>query len=115
MLVILSGIIVVTQPTISLFVFVSIIALQLFRLSYTVLSLSTTIEVIGLYINAPLTMFVTERGMMIDVSEWHSANALLPIDVREFGNVIVERLSQCAKARSAMVVSDSDSLMDLSP
>ena len=45
MLVTLSGITVFLQPDISLFVAVSIIALQLFLLSYTVLFSSTTILV----------------------------------------------------------------------
>ena len=63
------GIIVVLHPVIRLLEEVAMIALQLLRLSYTVFSLATTIEVSPLqWLNALSLMLVTELGMVMDVS-----------------------------------------------
>ena len=68
MLVTLLGMTVPWQPAINVFVAVSIIALQLFRLSYFVLPFSTTMEVKLLQpAKAPFPMLVTLLGMVMDV------------------------------------------------
>ena len=80
------GMVVFLQPEISVFVAVSIIALQLFRESYFVFPLSTTILVSPLQpSNAWSPIEVTEFGMVTDVSPRQSRNAPLPIEVTELG------------------------------
>jgi hypothetical protein len=57
------------HPAISLLVAVSIIALQLFRLSYTLLELSTSIEAREEQASkTPTPIWVTEFGIVIEVS-----------------------------------------------
>ena len=64
------------HPTISVLVAVSIIALQLLRLSYTVLPLETVIEVSPLQPeNAPYPIVVTVFGMVTEVSPLQPENA----------------------------------------
>lgn len=70
------GIVVVLQPKINLLLEVSIIALQLFRESYFVLSLATTIDANSLHWlkEVPLTE-VTEFGMVTEVKSGQYAKA----------------------------------------
>ena len=71
-LVTLFGITVVLQPYRSVFVAVFIIALQFSRLSYTVLPLSTTIEVNPLHsVKTYAPMLVTPLGIVIAVRPEH--------------------------------------------
>lgn len=67
MVVTVLGITVFLQPAISLFVAVSMMALQPLRLSYTVFPASTTIEAKSLQPLNELSIEVTELGMVIDV------------------------------------------------
>src|SRR5574344_2927876 len=81
-----SGIIVVLEPNSNLFVFVSIIALQLFLLSYTLLPSYTAIDERFLQpLNAELPMLVTLSGIEIEVSPTQYSNALSPILVTLLG------------------------------
>ena len=89
------GMVVDWQPVISVLVAVSIIALQLLRESYTVLPLSTTMEVREEHqANAYLPMLVTELGMVMEVREEQPENAQLPILVTELGMVMNVRAEQ---------------------
>ena len=82
------GILVLLQPVINLFVAVSMIALQLLRESYVLLSTATVIVFSPLHLkNALLPMDVTELGMVTEVSPLHPSNAWLPMDVTELGMV----------------------------
>ena len=79
----------VLQPTTKLFVFFSIIALQLFLLSYTVLPIATVIvSRFGQFVNAPSPMAVTEFGMAILVRPMQELNAAASILVTEFGIIV---------------------------
>ena len=134
MLVTLSGITVVMQPAINLFEAVSIMALQLLRLSYFLLPFDTMIEVKLLqYAKAPLSpkksssmlvtllgivievrplqpskaqdpMLVTLSGIVIEVRPMQSSNALFPMLVRLLEIVIEVRPRQPQKASSPMLV-----------
>ena len=80
MLVTLEGITVFLQPTIKAFDAVSIIALQLSRLSYFVLPEATIIDVRPLqYPNAHSPMLVTLEGISMDVRPIQPENALSPM------------------------------------
>ena len=86
------------HPVTSLFVAVSMMALQSFRLSYTLLPSSTTI----LFKYPPHTkglspIEVTLEGMNTEVRE-HPRNALFPIDVTLDGRSMKVRLSQSKNA-----------------
>ena len=81
-----SGITVFWQPAIKVLVAVSIIALQLLRLSYTVLPESTAMLVKLLQPrNAYFPMLVTEFGMVILVKLLQSSNAYQLILVYPLG------------------------------
>ena len=74
------GITVFLQPATNLLVEVSIIALQLLRLLYTLLLLSTMILVKLLQsINTEAPMLVTESGIVMPVKLLQCQNAELPI------------------------------------
>ena len=78
---------------ITLFVFVWIMALQLSRLSYTGLPLSTVMEVrLSHFAKASSPMEVTELGMLTVVRLQHSEKALSPIYVTELGILMEVRL-----------------------
>ena len=78
------GMTVFWQPLIIVFVAVSIIALQLFRLSYTLFPLSTIIDVKPLQlVKARLSIEVMERGIERDVRSMHPVNAKYPMEVTE--------------------------------
>ena len=80
------GITVFIHPTINVFVFVSIIALQLPRESYFGFPESTSIVVRPeQYQNASLPMLVTELGMVTLVRPEQPENALSLMLVTEFG------------------------------
>jgi len=91
-LVIPSGIIVFEQPTIRLFFDVRIIALQLFLLSYTMLSESTEIEASPEHPQkALLSMFVTLLGILIESSPKHPSKARLLMLVIPSGIIVFEQ------------------------
>ena len=80
----LLGITVFRQPTISVFVAVSIMALQLSLLSYAVFPDSTTMEVKPLQLLKALSpMEVTELGIVTEVKPRHPSKAHLPMEVTE--------------------------------
>ncbi len=98
-----SGIVVFLQPFISVLVFVSIRALQLLRLSYTVLPLSTVIVSNELHQpKALLPMLVTLAGMVMDV-RLALLKAELPIVVTVLGIVMVAVKRQPAKAPAPII------------
>ena len=87
------GITVVLQPCVSVFVAVSIIALQLLRLSYFILLLSTAIEVrLEQSENAPSPILVTLLGIVTEVRPVQPEKTLLPILVTLLGIVIAVNL-----------------------
>ena len=119
-------IIVFWHPTTSVFVAVSMMALQLFRESYTVLPSATVIcSMSGHEPKAFLPIKVTEDGISNDVrevdikasypmkatalpnatdaSDEQFQNAVEPMVVTLFGNVMDARLEQKLNARSPMV------------
>ena len=88
MLVTLLGIIVVLHPECSVFVAVSIIALQLFRESYTGFPSSTTIEVKPEQpLKALSPMLVTLLGIVTEVKPEQKKKAALPMLVTLLGIV----------------------------
>ena len=95
MLVTLLGMFVFEQPLSKVLVSVSIIALQLFRLSYTLFPFSTVIKVKLLQPeNAELPMLVTLLGMVIEVKLLQPENAEPPILVTLLGMLIEVKLLQ---------------------
>lgn len=83
------GMVVFLQPTINLFVEVSIIALQLSRESYVRLFLSTIMEFSPLQsLKAPIPIDVIELGMVTFASLEQPKKAASPIDVTEFGMTV---------------------------
>ena len=83
-----SGITVLPHPAISILVDVSIKALQSFLLSYTLLSLSTTIDFKLEHLpNTISPIFSTEAGIHIEERPEHPSNALAPIETIVFGIV----------------------------
>jgi hypothetical protein len=83
------------QPTIRILVAVSIIALHSFRLSYTVLFLSTTISVREeQLVKAPFPIPITLAGIVREVRDLQSEKALFPIFVTVFGIAIAVREEQ---------------------
>ena len=99
MFVTLLGIVVFLQPVISVLDSVSIIALQLSRLSYFALPLSTIIEVSEEQCaKGTLPIFVTLLGRVIEVREEHSRKAVFPMLVTLWGMVIEVREEHCQKA-----------------
>ena len=71
-------------------VVVSIIALQLFRLSYIVFDCSTVMEVtLEQPENALSPMLVTLLGIVTEVKAVHSRNALSPMLVTPLGIVVL--------------------------
>ena len=88
-LVILFGITVVLHPCINVLVAVSIIALQLLRLSYMVLPLSTTIDVIPSQPeNTSLPIVVALLGITINVRVIQLQKAHSSILVKSLSNLI---------------------------
>ena len=82
----LLGITVFLQPVTNSFVDVLMIALQFSRESYTVLPLSTLIDVKPLQLwKAELLMVVTLLGMVTDVKPLQTEKAELPMDVPLLG------------------------------
>ena len=95
MLVTLLGIVLLLQPINRVLVAVSIIALQLSRLSYLVLPSSTTIEVREEQPpKADFPMLVTLLGIMIEAREEQSPKALSPMLVTLLGMVTEVRERQ---------------------
>ena len=95
----LLGIIVFLQPATNALVAVSIIALQLLRLSYFTLLVSTTIEVSEEQEEkAPSLILVTLLGMVSEVSEEQEEKARAPILVTLLGIVIEVSEEQYWKA-----------------
>ena len=93
------GIIVFLHPKISVFVAVSIIALQLSRESYLLLPLSTVIDVkLGQATKNALPIEVTELEIAIEVKLEQPRNARLPIEVTELGIFIEVKPWQSEKA-----------------
>ena len=82
------------QPTIKVFVTVSIIALQLLRESYFLFPDSTTIEVMGQSSKTCSPILVTLLGMVIEVRPLQPEKAYLPIVVTLFGMVMEVRSLQ---------------------
>ena len=94
-LVTLSGIMAFLHPAINLFVEVSIIALQLLRLSYFRLFASTVIDMrLGQWRKMKFPMLVTLCGMSIVLRLMQSQKASLPMVVMLFGRLIDSRLVQ---------------------
>ena len=92
MLVTLLGMVVFLQPAISVFVAVSIIALQPLRLSYTVLPLSTfMLARLRQSLNAWYPMLVTLFGMVMLARLVQLVNAWYPMLVTLFGIVMLAR------------------------
>ena len=99
MLVTLLGIIVFLQPATRVLVAVSIIALQLLRLSYVALSSSTTIEVREAHPPRTSTpMLVTLLGMVTEVRDEQAAKAPYSMLITLLGMVIEVREEQPLKA-----------------
>ena len=95
MLVTLLGMIVFWQPAINVFVVVSIIALQLLRLSYFVFPFSTTMEVTLLQPEkAYCPMLVTLLGMVMEVKLLQYKKAAYPMLVMLLGMVMEVKLVQ---------------------
>lgn len=104
------------QPAISLFVEVSIIALQLFRESYLLLFGSTLIAVNSEQpAKASLPISVTELGIEMGVSLEHPSKAAFPISVMEFGRVIDFNPKHLSKAPLPIFITESGIVMDVSP
>lgn len=93
------GMTVFMQPAIKTLVLVMMMALQLFRESYTVFSASTTIcPKLSQPLNTLCPMEVTELGMVIVVRPSQSLNAPIPMEINELGRVIDVRLVQLENA-----------------
>ncbi len=90
-------------PATSLFVAVSIMALQLPRLSYTGFS-GETVSVFTLYINGFPLIFVTFFGSSNDFTPVHPRNAFVSISVTESGMVNEVALKQNSNALSPIFV-----------
>ena len=91
----LLGMIVFLQPAIRVLSWVCMIALQLFRESYTVFPSVTTIDVrLEQPSNALTPKEVTLFGMVISVRLEQPRNAPSPMDVTLFGMVMLVRLVQ---------------------
>ena len=104
------------QPTIKLFVDVSIIALQLLRESYVPLFLSTVTEVSPEQPQkAALPMEVTELGMETKVRPVQSQKTQSPIEVTELGMVTEVSPEQRKKAYSLMAVTELGMIVLLQP
>ena len=89
------GMVVDWQPAIRVLEAVSIIALQFSRESYTVLPLSTTMEVREEQPkNEPLPMLVTELGKVMEVREEQPSKAANPMLVTELPMVMEVRAEQ---------------------
>ena len=108
MLVTSSGITVFEQPANREFVAVSMMALQLERESYTLLSSATVIEVKPLQrLKTALPRLVTLLGICKEVNPSHNLNARTPIVVTPSGMVIEVKLLQAQKAASPILVTPS--------
>jgi hypothetical protein len=100
--------IVAMQPAKIIFVFVSIIALQLVRESYILLSSDTTMlvkHVQPLKAHPPIS--VTDLGMTIPFRLVQPSKAFPPISVTESGITILARLVQPLKAEVSIFVAES--------
>ena len=105
MLVTLVGTMVLMQPIISVLEAVSIMALQLFRLSYIALALSTTILVKPMHQEkADSPMLVTLLGIVTLVKPEQLAKASFPMLVTLLGISILVRPEQLKKAPYPMFV-----------
>ena len=99
------GITVFLHPTINLFVFVSMIALQLLRESYIGFPFSTLMEVKPLQpMKAVETIFVTVLGIISEVRPVQKEKEELPMLVTELGMVMEVRPLQPEKAELPMEV-----------
>ena len=109
------GIVVGLHPVMSLLVAVSIIALQPFLLSYTVLPASTVMDVKLLqYTKALPSMWVTEAGMVIEVNLVQSLKALCSIFVTELGMVMDCNLV-ASNAKIPIVVTEEGMVTEVKP
>jgi len=110
------GMIVLLQPTINLFVDVSIIALQLSRESYVPLFLSTVTEVrLEQPEKALSPIEVTELGMVTEVSLEQSSKACSPMEVTELGIITEVSPEQPRKALPPMEVTELGMVTEVSP
>ena len=98
------GIVVFLHPLIRVLVAVSMIALQLLRLSYTLLPDVTVIDLRFLQLNASSPMLVTLLGIVMDANDSHPQKALSPMLVTLFGIVIDVKDEQFKKALSPILV-----------
>ena len=92
------GIIVFILPATSIFVSVSMMALQSSRESYFAFPLSTVIEVRSQPENALFPMLFTELGIVKEVRPLQPEKALSPIETTEFGIAIADRSFMPRKA-----------------
>ena len=100
------GITLFLHPATSVFVFRSI--MQLFSLRYTLLLLSTVIDVRKEHSpKAHSPILVTEEGIVIEVREEQPSKAESPILVTESGIVIEAREEQPQKAYSPILVTEA--------
>ena len=95
--------IVLSQPSINVFVEVSMMALQLFLESYTVLPFSTTIELKFEPPTVP-SIYVTLAGIVMEVRPLQPQKAPPPMLVTLFGIVMEVRLEQPENAYFPMLV-----------
>ena len=108
------GITLSLQPAMSVFVSRSIT--QLFSLRYTLLLLSTVIEVREeLYAKAWSPMLVTELGMVIEIRDLQPKKAYSPILVTESGIVTDVREEQPPKAEKPILVTEEGITLFLHP
>ena len=101
------GMMVDWHPAIRVLETVSIIALQFSRESYTVLPLSTTMEVREVQrLNALCPMLVTELGRVMEVREEQKMNASFPMLVTELPRDTEVRAEQLSNALPLMLVTE---------
>lgn len=107
------GMMVFLQPVISLFVAVSMIALQLSLESYLLLFGATArLASFEHPEKIPLPMVVTECGIMTEVSPEHSEKALSPIAVMELGIVMDSSPEHPEKTDLSIAVTSFGIVMD---
>jgi len=112
MLVTLEGIIVFLHPATNVLVAVSMMALQLFRESYTLFAASTWMAVKLLQPqNAASPMLVTLEGMVMEVRPLQSWKALFPMLVTDFGMLMEVKPLQPQKAKFPMHVTELGMMM----
>ena len=110
------GMIVLWHPTTSVLVAVSIMALQLLRLSYARLLESTAMDVRPLQPKKAWSpMLVTELGMVTEVRPLQQVKAKLPMLVTELGIVTEVRYPQPEKASLPMLVTELGMVTEVRP